>query len=69
MATIKAKINPPLAPLGMPPISNMDAPLDWRPALKASPRTTKKAAMFRMASVQIVLLSRDFITSSQMPKI
>src|ERR1700690_732639 len=61
-ASARAKISPPLAPLGIAPRSNIDAPLDWRPALKASPKTTKTTTPFKIVSVQIVLLSRDFIT-------
>jgi hypothetical protein len=50
----------------MAPKSNMDAPFADRPALNATPTITRMATAFMKTSVQIVLLSRDFITSSKL---
>src|ERR1700737_2715118 len=55
----------PVVPLGKEPKSISDTPPDCRPALYASPSTANRTMLFRMTSVQIVELSRDFMPSSK----
>src|ERR1700738_2714009 len=55
----------PVVPLGKDPKSSREAPPDCRPALYASPSTANRTTLFRITSVHIVELSRDFIAFLQ----
>src|SRR4029077_7637098 len=52
-----------ITPAKMSPLlSNMDAPFDCRPALKARPSTANKARPLKIVMIEVVPLRRVFIT-------